>query len=168
MVDGFGANPDSPLHTEGEDPDEEETPVVWAAEAGTLRVARFLQSRGATFPKSSEFEMRYKLSAAVHRERLLAASESDVIEDPFQFNKVSARADLMARREMGAPQRVVEFEEGRVRAMEELSQEPAWEGLDGIDLYREASKIASSLMRDRPGYRDQLKQWDSILSGEDR
>ena len=112
--------------------------------------------------------MRDKLSAAVHRECLLAASETDIIEDPFLFNKVSARADLMAKREMGAPQRVVEFEGERVRAMEELSQDPAWEGRDGIDLYREVSKIVSSLMRDRPGHRDQLKQWDSMRSGADR
>ena len=168
LVDGFGARVNVAVQIEGEEREQDETPIVWAALWGHPRIVRFLESRGGRFPSRKEFEMRYKLSAAVHRENLLAASETNVMEDPFLFHKVRAKADLMAKREMGAPPRVVEYEEERVRAMEELSRDTAWLDRDGLDLYLEATRIAFSKMRGLSGFREQLAQWNATRRGEAR
>lgn len=165
LVDGFGARPDSPRLVEGEDPDTEDTPIVRAAGGGHPRVVRFLESRGARFPEGREFEMRYELAASVHQERLLAASETNILDDPFLYNKIRAKAISLTVEEMGAPARVVEWERERVRAIEELSQDPAWEGRNGFDLYLEATEISWDRMRGRSGFTEQLKAWDRRKRG---
>ena len=71
LVDRFGADVNegkTPL--EGE-PDENETPLAWAAIEGNLRVVSFLERRGAKAHESAKLRMKIQIAQAVHYYRLI-------------------------------------------------------------------------------------------------
>ncbi len=155
LVDRFGAKVNAPQIK----PDESETPIVWAALQGHVRVVRYLESRGAAFPKDREFDMRFRMTEAIYKQRLLGDVEETHDGSPFFRNLMSVRARVLALQDVGAPPLIIEHEQERLRAFTELAGDPARADERGVTLYREASRISGKAMSRKPGYFEQLKAW---------
>ncbi len=159
LVNRFGADPTSPVQVRGGKPDEEETPIVWAARSGHVRVVEFLESHGATLPQRIEVDMRYILARRAHYDRMYA---SNVHKEagPFRHTLIGAMADIQALNDMRAPERVVEFAHERLKVVQKLMNEPSWQERSPIELFTESHKKGASRMSLRPGFREHLREWN--------
>ncbi len=166
LVDGFGADPDSPKQYDDGDFNHDETPVIWAAREGYVRIVRFLESRGAVCPERLAFPMLYKAARDANYHQILA--DTNIHKRPFLHVRVHVEAELLTRQEMEAPRLVVQWAKERIKAVEELAIDPEWQDRDSLDIFRESRRISWERMLAEPEFQKQHQAWRARIDTEFR
>ena len=145
LVDRFGADVNAGKTPLEGDPDENETPLVWSAIVGNLRVVAFLERRGAKAPKTAKLRMKIQIAQAVHYERLID-SRIHPSMDPYERARAKtvcrAEARALAFADVGAPVAAVKEQLRKHRIMAELSADPSKQDASPLDILLEATQTA--------------------------
>ena len=145
LVDRHGAEVNAAKTPLDGEPDDTDTPIVWAALEGNTRVVAFLERRGARAPESAELRMKIQMAQTVHYERLID-NRIDPSMGPSEQAKAQAvcrvEARAMALVDVGAPPLVVAAEWRRHQLMQQLSADPSMQEASSLDLFFEATRAA--------------------------
>ncbi len=111
--------------------------------------------------------LRERVTEDAHFWRLFAEyTDIDYKDRPaFYGTRARARAKVLTLRELDAPDLLIEEAEVRLRVVNQLADDPAWENRKSWDLDSEARMVVRRTMSKKPGFSEQAKQWRRWLYG---
>lgn len=163
LVDSHGAKVNVPQIQHDGTADWNETPIVWAASAGNIRVARFLESRGAVYPPHLERLMRYKLLVQSHLQKIRGplSSRSEKKRGRYSYALSREKAELMAFDQLGATSLILDYKRAIIESMEAMLSELEWENESAWKFRAEAKKRAYLRFDHLEGFSESVQAWNS-------